>query len=387
VTPEPTTSLDFYGGLSAVERLSEWVRDDLYQPVPDDWSVFVTDIEGSTRAIEAGRYKEVNALGASTIIAAANAVGSDAIPFVFGGDGATLVLPPAAIPAVGAALAALGRRAGDTTGLGLRIGRVGVAALRAQGADLRMVKRMLPAGFSLPLFAGGGLSLADRMVKAQPQRYQVPDAEPQPLAMDGLECRWNDVPTTHGTIVSVLVQPANDDLSRLAPLIALLGSWSTDTAPVRRDNLPITFPPRHLRTELAYRIGNPIARGLRHAGIWSLTALFARILAKQSQDTATTAGRYVASLCVNTDHLKLDDTFRAVLDLSQSQADELEALLDGLQRAGEVAYGMHRSDHALMTCFVRSLERHVHFVDGGDGGYAMAARQLKAVSRAASHEH
>lgn len=337
---------------------------------------------GSTEAIEAGRYKEVNALGAATIIAAANAAGSDAIAFVFGGDGATLVLPPAVCPAVGAALGALGLRARDAQGLTLRTGCIRVAELRSQGADLRIVNRAMPAGFSLPLFAGGGLSMADRLVKAQPQRFQLQDADARLLGVQGLECRWNDVPATHGCIVSLLVRPAGDDLSRLAPVLALLDSWKGDVAPVRRDNLPITFPPQHLGTELALRIGNPILRGVRFAGIWSLTALFARLLARQAQDTATTAGRYVASLVANTDHLKLDDTFRAVLDLSPSQTDELEGLLTGLQRAGEVSYGMHRSDHALMTCFVRSLDRHLHFVDGGDGGYAMAARQLKAARQA-----
>jgi hypothetical protein len=32
-----------------------------------------------------------------------------------------------------------------------------------------------------------------------------------------------------------------------------------------------------------------------------------------------------------------------------------------------------------MTCFVRAYRgNHVHFVDGSDGGYALAARALKA---------
>jgi hypothetical protein len=32
-----------------------------------------------------------------------------------------------------------------------------------------------------------------------------------------------------------------------------------------------------------------------------------------------------------------------------------------------------------MTCYVQNLSdtAHIHFVDGGDGGYAMAAKQLK----------
>ena len=33
-----------------------------------------------------------------------------------------------------------------------------------------------------------------------------------------------------------------------------------------------------------------------------------------------------------------------------------------------------------MTCFVDGLSdgKHIHFIDGGDGGYAMAAMKLKA---------
>ena len=40
---------------------------------------------------------------------------------------------------------------------------------------------------------------------------------------------------------------------------------------------------------------------------------------------------------------------------------------------------MHKSREALVTCIVFSYNgSHVHFVDGSDGGYAMAARDLKA---------
>lgn len=37
------------------------------------------------------------------------------------------------------------------------------------------------------------------------------------------------------------------------------------------------------------------------------------------------------------------------------------------------------ADTALMTCLVFNLRKseHVHFVDGGDGGFAIAAKQLK----------
>ena len=46
---------------------------------------------------------------------------------------------------------------------------------------------------------------------------------------------------------------------------------------------------------------------------------------------------------------------------------------------------MDVADTALMTCLVSSAEAglHVHFVDGGDGGYTNAAKQMKAAARGA----
>jgi hypothetical protein len=40
---------------------------------------------------------------------------------------------------------------------------------------------------------------------------------------------------------------------------------------------------------------------------------------------------------------------------------------------------MHKSREALLTCIVQSYNgNHLHFVDGSDGGYALAARELKS---------
>ena len=81
----------------------------------------------------------------------------------------------------------------------------------------------------------------------------------------------------------------------------------------------------------------------------------------------------------NADFRKFDGVLRMVMDGSDAQYQRLRAYLEGQHREGRLVYGMHRSREALLTCIVFSYNgNHVHFVDGSDGGYAMAARELKA---------
>ena len=89
----------FYAALPDFADFAEFTDPAHYRPAPADWLVVVTDIEGSTRAIAEGRYKDVNMLAAAGIVAVLNVVGGTEIPFVFGGDGATLLVPPDGLPA------------------------------------------------------------------------------------------------------------------------------------------------------------------------------------------------------------------------------------------------------------------------------------------------
>jgi hypothetical protein len=63
---------------------------------------------------------------------------------------------------------------------------------------------------------------------------------------------------------------------------------------------------------------------------------------------------------------------------SETQRRKLTRYLEENYRQGKLVYGLHISDRVIMTCLV--FERNgnqVHFIDGADGGYAIAAKGMK----------
>ncbi|HIF50921.1 MAG TPA: DUF3095 family protein [Thiotrichaceae bacterium] len=80
----------------------------------------------------------------------------------------------------------------------------------------------------------------------------------------------------------------------------------------------------------------------------------------------------------NADYRKFDGTLREVLSGNAEQRQELKQYLEERYQRGECFYGIHVSDSALVTCMINDYtDNHFHFIDGADGGYAMAATMLK----------
>lgn len=378
------SDFNFYSELPELPHFLSLLDPSSFHLAPNDWSVLIADVENSTQAIEKGMYKEVNVLGASTIVTVSNACNGASFPFVFGGDGATCLIPNSHVQHVGAILATLRNHALLHMGLKLRIGFVPISTLREKGADIKVAKQCLPAGFKLAHFTGGGVALADQLVKEQIDTYGIPAQESsQKVDVAGLECRWNDVPSVNGQVMTLIVQPKQSDLNELKPLLDLLNRFMPLANPVRTDNLPITWPPQHLGAELAIKIGNTWRCWWTKKYLLCWTWLLSKIMARTVSDAKSPAGKYFQEVGVNTDHLKVDDYLRTVLDLSEENSKEMEALLIQLQAEGKLNYGIHYSDRALMTCFVSSLEKHIHLIDGADGGYAHAATRLKVLTSSA----
>jgi len=357
-----------------------------YVEAPDDWLVVVADIKDSTEAARAGRYKDVNLIGAACITAVLNATPGLELPFVFGGDGATLLIPAAARAAVAQTLIRTRRLAARAFGLELRLGIVPIEELRRRGRRVLVAKLALSPGNHLAMFAGGGLELADRLVKDGAGFALEEEIEPGPPDLNGLSCRWQPFQSLRGQMLTLLVRARDVDSLPLQQEIIealrrILDEAPGTAVPVQPANMRFVWPPAGLEAEA--RLTGGRASWRRRAWLY-LESLLQWVAERfDLRIGAYNAPLYREELRRNSDYRKVADTLHMVLDCTAEQIVEIEGYLEGLRAEGRIVYGLHRADQALMTCLVFSLEesRHVHFIDGADGGYALAALQLKTQLR------
>jgi len=387
----PTDNRHFYRDLPVDRDFEQAIDTFGHTSLPDDWWVVVADIVGSTQAITEGAYKDVNTVGVACIAAVLNVDRSIAIPYLFGGDGATFAIPDCLRARVEVALRGAQQMAQRSFGLVLRAGLVQVADLR-QGDDwVRLGKSRLSDSNTQPVFSGRGWEQADRLVKtpgAARVRQVDPAAGPAEASFEGFECRWQNVPSfADHKLALIVVATTADGAENLAVYRAILSKirdlfGHLDAChPLRPNRLHLSFSPRKLAGEWRVRSGHlGWAARLGYALRLLWQNLMGMILFAGKVDTASLRwSRYRDDLVDNSDFRKFDGALRMVLDASAAQSQALTTWLAERHAAGQLVYGTHPSSSALITCLVESHEaQHIHFVDGSDGGYAMAARQLKA---------
>jgi hypothetical protein len=377
-------SEDFYGRIPVFHGFARLMDPALYSPLPDDWIVGVADIVDSTKAIADKRYKAVNMAGAAVIAAVTNALQGREFPFVFGGDGASFAVAPGDLAHARDALAATAIWVKEDLDLVMRVALVPVADIRAQGLDVRVARFAPSRNVSYAMFSGGGLGWAEAAMKRG--EFAVPQAASgaQP-DLSGLSCRFQEMPSMRGLILSVLVVPAKGappaDFRKLIEDIILLVERSPEAGrPVPSGGPDIRWPPQGVEYEAHAARGGPLWR--RRIRVLANTLVAFAVFRLNVRIGNFTPKIYAQEVVENSDFRKYDDGLRMILDCTEDLAQALEQRLIAAASAGIIRYGLHRQDAAMMTCFTPSLDRkdHVHFIDGARGGYATAATTLKAMA-------
>ena len=365
----------------------------LFHPLPESWLIAVSDIQNSTAAIGRGEYKYVNILGASPIVGLLNKQNKNQIPYTFGGDGSVVCIPPDMQQQARAVLATcriVGRKEYD---LNLRAALIPVKQIREAGYDVQVARYRVSEVYDQAVFRGNGLNYAEELLKsdtAHSEEYLVdtgPSASPAgTVDFTGLECRWQEVGKRDRTVITVLVAPNPDredheEINRnlLQKLHKLFG-FDENTNPVDPSHLSMSMSLSSLLGEIKFRtFGMNWWQRLKYILKMEMEIITGKLfMALGYESSKTNWSLYKPDLARHSDHRKYDDMVRLVLSGTPRQLEQLEEYLETEFKAGKLAYGLHVSDTAMITCMVFKYQReHMHFVDGSQGGYVEAAKQLK----------
>jgi hypothetical protein len=384
------TSERFYADLPVISDFGAVTVAGSYAALPDDWHVALCDVRNSTAAVAAGKYKNVNTVGAAAITAVLNAAGGLDVPFSFEGDGCVVCVPPRLLEDARAALARTQEVARDAFELELRIATVPVARIRESGYAIRVARYRVSEHYVQAVFAGGGIACADALIKdaATAREYEIAPGSVVPRGShDGLECRWQDIPSRHGETVSLMVRALDPDAGRSAALyrevIAKVREvYGGDDAchPLSVPDLAIALSAGRLGNEVGVRAAGrgPLMQWLALMRTRCIVLLGWFLMRFRVRSTETDWGGYKETLVRNSDVRKFVDIYRQILAGTAAQREALNGWLEARYGRGELIYGLHVTDRAHMTCLVFNYAgRHLHFIDGADGGLFLAAKAFK----------
>lgn len=369
------SSLDFYKNLHSFVDEMDIFNETFYHKIPEDWSVIITDIKKSTQAIEAGFYKDVNAIGVASIIAAKNACIETEIPFVFGGDGALIFVPNKLVSNVSAALAVTKFTAADQFNLELRVSIIPMTEIKKREGEVYIAKKFLSNSANLAMAKGSGLAIAEEITKSSNDFSQATLSSSFSNAHQGYTCKFAPVKATNGEILVLMIEACKQNFKIYVEILRYLNQNSTHLD-LEKDYNTIQYSDdsTYIETKINHR-------GFKKYFLFLIKSIlfhsYSFIIQLRHRPLLN-----LNELSKNTDQLKFDNTLRTILDVTPNQRKQIIEYLRNLESQNKIFFGHHITETALMTCYIRaSNSEHFHFIDGNSGGYAVAAQLLKQKSR------
>ncbi len=371
----------FYSRLPVNEiPLNELLMEEhLFFKVPSNWQVIITDVKNSTIAAQQGLHETVNLIATGSIVAVLNIAFKNqlTVPFFFGGDGATFIVPPTVFDTIFQALLLHRDNTKKTFNLELRVGHVSVAEIYEQQHELNISKLKTSTLFAIPVILGTGLMYAERKIKGPDYMFADTADIKEELDLSGMQCRWDRIkpPLNNFEVVSLLVI-ARDGIKQSAAFKKVIDKVDEiygepqKRKPITIDKLKIKSTLAKISLEMRAKVG-----GFKPMYLFSnwIKASLAFFYFKTKKGKV-----YLTNLVDMSDTLVIDGKINTVITGTPQQREHLEKALDEIEKSGEIFYGLFVSKESIMSCYVRNLnDKHVHFVDGSEGGYTIAATALK----------
>ncbi len=356
-----------------------------FRDVPSDWFIIISDVKNSTGAVNEGRHNDVNLVAAGSLVVVLNIAKARniQIPFFFGGDGGTLLVPEQLLNEILIGLSLHNANSKKNFGLELHIGSRQVKDILPGGHFIKLAKVEFGRGLNKAIVIGDGIKVAEQSIKQSAEKTNTVVEDSDELNLTGLECRWDRIkpPTEENEIVCYLTESV-DPLKQLEVYRSVLlkldeiyGSIE-NRSPLSLDRLKLLLNFQKIRKEMLAKYG----RWKTNYFTFSfLKTIIGKFFFKFNLNFQNLSGReYLSQLISNADTLVIDGRINTIISGKKDKRIRLLNFLSEQEKNGALVYGYHISKESVMTCYIENRNaKHIHFVDGADGGYTEAAKKLK----------
>jgi hypothetical protein len=360
------------------------VDNQLFKEVPIDWCVIITDIKNSTSAVNSGLHENVNLIATGSIVTVLNIAfkANISVPFFFGGDGATFIVPPRIVDDVMKSLLKYRDNTLQNFNLDLRAGIVAVDEIYKKGHTLKISRFSSSETFSIPIILGDGLAYAEQIIKGEDYLLSGHNTASDEIDLSGMQCRWDKIepPENSEEVVTLIVIAQNCEkqagvFSKVIHHLDQVYGSAEKRQPISVSKLIFRTSFNSLGQEMKHRFGKIKIFELIKS--WLINIYGYIYFRTQS------GKKYLKQLVEMSDTLVIDGRINTVITGTEKQRLTLQNELNKLEKGDEILYALYVSGESIMSCYVRDLEDdHIHFVDGAEGGYTQAAGILKQKIRA-----
>lgn len=386
---------NFYKNLKvSATNLPELLSSGGFVDVPDDWFVIVADVKNSTAAVNAGNHNNVNLVAASSLVVPLN-IAKDAaveIPFFFTGDGGTVLVPPVILKDVLQGLNTHNSNSIRNFNLQLHAGSLSVKSIRQSGHTLKIAKVRFGKSMSKAVIIGNGLQYAEKIIKGPNRSEEAGIGEPDVLNMEGLECRWDRIKplVEENEVVCYLIEAVNPDMQAdvyadaLQRMDEIYGTLEKRN-PISFERLKLLLSINKIRQEMMTRFGK---WRRSYLATTFLKTFIGRLYFKFNWKINNLRGQeYLKQVVTNADILTIDGRINTIISATRNKHSAFIHYLTQMEQQRKLIFGHFISRESVMTCYIQNRdENHIHFVDGADGGYTEASKELKRKRRMPASE-
>jgi len=365
---------------SLVELLEDEKR---FVPLPHTWAVLMVDVKGSTEAVRLGFHHEVNLAATGAIVAVKNRLReldpSHKVPYFFGGDGATFLVPEDLLAELLEVLDRYKLHISNRIRLALKVGAYSMQGVNDNGHTVKIAKIAVNDLLTLPIVLGTGIKYAEKVIKELlADEEEIEQNSVETVNLQGMECRWDEIAPPHQEDkVICLVAYCQEEAKQgevyaeiLRAIDENIGDYNS-RQPISGARLKLDLAIGKLRKEMEAKLAGFTFWDLFKE--WVLT-LFGLYYFKYTNNGKA----YLKTLTQLSHTVMFDGTLNCVLSGDVNGVDSLTKSLDALEQKGAIYYGLHVTHASVMSCYVVDKERdHAHFVDGAEGGFTKAAMALK----------